>query len=121
MNCHVSIECDQFNSYQLTMETFEVEGCVRGHHVSIQCRAPPSESGDWISALWRLCARAQSLATSFTLSLAACSSFPEREEFPMSREYTSAESFLKYWYSATRTHVLMCARKAEWPAGWGGV
>ena len=70
-------------------------------------------------------ARAQSLATSLTLSLMACSSFPEREEFPMSRSLGSIQQliFSEILVQRYRTYVyalLMCARTPEWPAGWGG-
>ena len=61
-------------------------------------------------------ARAQSLATFLTLSLAACSSFPEREESPMPRSLGSIQlSF--HWYSAIIDRIQM--RIPEWPAGVG--
>ena len=130
------IECDRAVSYQLAMETFEVERCVRGHHVfhtvwiptireRLDCARKTNTECSGSLCCGTVCARTQSLVTSLTLSLAACSSFPEREESPISLSLGSIQlSFLKYWYSIIeyrvyiRTYRCACAYPSG-RLGWG--
>ena len=112
--------------YQLTMENFEDEGCIRVHHVFYTVWSPPIRERRLDCAGLRCGARAQSLATSLTLSLTSCSSFPEREESPMLRSLgsdTAAESFLNtgtalpyvhMCITNVRTHTRVARR-----LGWG--
>ena len=90
MNCtYLCIDRVRPVSYQLTMETFEVEGCVRPSRfpysmephspraaTGLHCGGDALERNSWPRP---------------SHSLTACSSFPEREESPLSRSLGSIQ------------------------------
>ena len=78
------------------METFEVEGC---HHVYHTVWSPTVRERRLDCAVAVMRSSAIVGRTSLTLSLTACSSFPEREESPMSRSLGSIQQLSLYWYS----------------------